>query len=150
MTLLQSENAGPKVGGILCLIIIGIIVIPTLAWWHFGSGKSRFIRFFEGSNVQSVYYDDDDNSSISESENGEETTIEGGSSVGGYEVRYKEEKKESAPKGILRNRTGDVNVFGRDKATQQRSGKRLRKTKGKEESNTNACCQAVENCGVGA
>jgi len=150
MTLLQSENAGPKVGGILCLIIIGIIVIPTLAWWHFGSGKSRFIRFFEGSNVQSVYYEDDDNSSISESENGEETTIEGGSSVGGYEVRYKEEKKESAPKGILRNRTGDVNVFGRDKATQQRSGKRLRKTKGKEESNTNACCQAVENCGVGA
>ncbi len=153
VNLLQRQNSGLKAVGIVCLVVIGIIVIPIFVFWHFGSGKERFIYFFEGSSSLNFGYDDDDNSSISESEDG--TTI-GGSSVGGYEVKYKE--KDNAPKGILRNRTGDVNVYGRDnslsniksKGLQQQSKKRLRRSRTTEESNTNVCIQAVENCGVGA
>lgn len=147
ISLLQGKNAGLKAAGIVCLVLIGIIVVPILVWWQCGSGKGRFIRFFEGS---SVVIDDDtsygDNSSISESEEG--TTVLEDTTTGGYEVRYKE--KDNSPKGILKNRTGDVNVYGRENSLANTKRKRSKRAVAKVDSNANVCIQAVENCGVGA
>lgn len=160
--LITSENTGMKAVGIIILIVLGIAIMPSMVWWFFGSGKERFIAYFEdtGGFARDVEYDKDEEMSYPESVS-EGTSIGGGSSVGGYEVRYKDKKPrtkgKASPLGIMKNKKSPNEFSGDNSLTNMKpkplppqSKKRLKKTRTRQPIQTNQCCTEVTACGIGA
>ncbi len=158
--LITSENTGMKAVGIIVLIVLGIATMPSLVWWFFGSGKERFIAYFE--NTGGVAGDDDygEDEEISYPDSASEgTSIGGGSSVGGYEVRYKDKKPrtkgKASPQGKNKKSpnepTGDNSLRNmKPKPLPIQSNKRLKKTRTRQPIQTTQCCTEVTACGIGA
>lgn len=155
VALTQNSNVGMTALGIIILVVIGILVFPILFWWFFGSGKNRFIEYFE--DPVGEMSDDDDNISFDEN-NSEGTSIGGGSSNGESPVKYMKkqtnnyknriQKKIFAQQNSRENRLRNVIP----KKLPPKSKKRLKKTKPIEPVDTTAqCCTEVnlEGCGIG-
>lgn len=151
--LIEGGNPALKAVGIVSIVVIGIAIFPTVIWWFFGSGKERFITYFEQSKEEDIY----DNDSLSFRDSASEgTSIEGGSSVGGFEVRYKK-KKENQSNRILNNRAkqlGADNTLRNVKPKRPpppQTRKRLKKTRTRQELQPDTCCTEIElnGCGVG-
>jgi hypothetical protein len=162
--LITSENTGMKAVGIIVSIVLGIAIIPSLIWWFFGSGKERFIAYFEdtGGYAGDNDYGEDEEMSYPDSVS-EGTSIGGGSSVGGYEVKYKDKKTrtkgKASPQGTMKNqKSKKSNEFSGDnsltnmkpKPPPPQSRKRLKKTRTRQPIQTNQCCTEVTACGIGA
>ena len=163
LDLLSSDDFKLKAAGIVCLIVLALLTVPSMLWWFFGSGKVKFITYFEESkDVLSM----DDGSIISMDSSSEGSSIAPSSVGGGYEVKFKKEEKEprTAAKNVVTNTKQskkkaksyhwdgksnymEQNLYNmKPKPPQPRSNKRLRKTRRKQ--TNEGCCADVEGCGI--
>ena len=148
MMLIDSGNKALKAVGVVSLIVLGIMIIPTLLWWFFGRGKERFISYFEGSNKDEFYGEDDASFQDSFSQG---SSITGGTSVGGYEVKYKNKDKTSQQNQIktAEYKENSLRNVKPKKPGPPKTRKRLKKSRARQPINTRTCCTEINACGVG-
>ena len=161
LDLLSNDDPKLMAAGIGCLIVLAILCVPSMLWWFFGSGKVKFITYFE-EDRDIVSMDDDSILSMDSSFEGSSIAP---SRVGdGYEAKLKKEKKENktAPKDVVAKQSKknaksshwdgksshmEQSLYNmRTKPPQPRSNKRLKKSRRKQ--TNEGCCADVEGCGI--
>lgn len=158
MDMLANKNKALMILGIFILVILGLMIVPSLVWWFLGSGREKFISYFE--EVEEEKANKDDNLSFPDTAT-EGSSIAGGSSYGGFEVSYNERNRSretSHPRGILRNksekrhdhRRSSTNANGRSNPMKQRSRKRTKRARSRQPVNKKQCCTDMNACGIGA
>lgn len=156
--MLANKNKALMILGIFILVILGLMIVPSLVWWFLGSGREKFISYFE--EVEEEKANKDDNLSFPDTAT-EGSSIAGGSSYGGFEVSYNERNRSretSHPRGILRNksekrhdhRRSSTNANGRSNPMKQRSRKRTKRARSRQPVNKKQCCTDMNACGIGA
>ena len=144
--------------GVFIIIIIGLMVVPTLIWWFLGSGREKFISYFE--EVEEGKDNGDGDLSLPETVT-EGTSIAGGSSTGGFEVSYKDRnrlRENPHPKGILKNKAEkELDEYGNSTFASERrnpmryhSRKRSKRQRSRQSVNKKQCCTDINACGIGA
>lgn len=141
--LMTSRNLALISVGVIILVILGITIFPLLLFWFFGAGKEIFVTFLkkhvfeETGNYKPNSPDDDISFRDRSSAN---TSIGGGSSTGGYEVKYNN-KHNSKQKRKVNNSLNNM----KSKLPKRSSRQRLKKTTPPQTES----CNGEEACGIG-